>query len=230
VGTDVVGAGDVNADGFADTAVANSPASAVYLYLGSSVPDGVPDLDIVGCEDSRPGKGSVAGAGDINGDGLADLLVGEGSGGTCTARALVFLGSPALDGWPDLAIARAWAASTAGAGDLNADGFSDMLVGGPSVRTVEVHLGRWTPDDTTDLLITGISDGCLGRADWGSAMASAGDVNGDGIADVVLGDPCRQRAELYLGLPTLDATPDLVVASATAPLTFGYAVAAPAPW
>ena len=99
-----------------------------------------------------PGFGrSVAGAGDVNGDGFADIIVGAwgwDGGGSEEGAAFVFLGS--LDGIvgtdPDTAFASiesnnaaarlGW--SVAGAGDVNGDGFDDIVVGAPrSARAVD---------------------------------------------------------------------------------------------
>ena len=91
-------------------------------------------------------------------------------------------------------------ASVASAGDVNHDGFADVIVGagsngagGSAAGRAYVYFGGRTIDGTVDLTLTGAAAGDL----FGSAVAGAGDVNGDGFADVLRITP--SRIELYLG-------------------------------
>jgi hypothetical protein len=141
-----VAAADLDGDGHDDLAVgASGGAGALYVFAGP-----ITDADLAGASASRAGlvPGDAAGsalaaAGDVNDDGLPDLLVGapgDASAGPASGAAYLLYGglsgAAALDesaatflGSADEAAA---GASVAAAGDLDADGYPDVLVGGPS--------------------------------------------------------------------------------------------------
>jgi hypothetical protein len=162
---------------------------------------------------------SLGTAGDVNGDGFADVAIGEpGHPGTLysnTGRVLVFHGNasglPAAEsqsfGGPFNYSAK-FGTSVSMAGDVNRDGFSDLVVGAPEDGgggSATVFHGSPTG------LVFGVKIG-QGLGSWsryGLAVASAGDVNGDGYADVLAGAPrygtissYDGRAFLYLGGPS----------------------------
>ncbi|HET6202005.1 MAG TPA: VCBS repeat-containing protein [Planctomycetota bacterium] len=145
-----------------------------------------------------PGSGfpigaSVAGVGDQNGDGIPDLLVGAPSGilGTGVVRVLsgasgttlLVAGSPAVGGW--------FGYSVAAAGDLDGDGKSDLLVGSPGFGAWPTPAGpgsvRVLSGTSGSVLLTvaGVSSGDA----FGTSVAAAGDANGDGTADFLVGAP-----------------------------------------
>ena len=80
---------------------------------------------------------SASGAGDVNGDGFDDLLVGaylNDAGGSSAGRAYVYYGGTGANATPDLVLIGETAGdlfgvSVSGAGDVNGDGFDDLLVG-----------------------------------------------------------------------------------------------------
>ncbi len=159
--------------------------------------------------DARLGE-SVAGAGDVNGDGYDDVIVGApyyDAGQSDEGAAFVFLGSTSgiADGNPANAAtqlesdqAGAWLGrSVAGAGDVNADGYDDVIVGARSYDAGEISEGAAFVFLGS---ASGIADGKPRRAaarlqsdepnawlGWG--VAGAGDVNGDGYDDVIVGAP-----------------------------------------
>ena len=143
---------------------------------------------------------SVASAGDVNGDGFSDVVVGAylfDNGEADEGRAFLYLGSAT-----GLSPSPAWTAesnqagasfgdSVASAGDVNGDGFSDVVVGADVFDNGQADEGR-------AFLYLGFATGLppssawtaesnQAAADFGYSVASAGDVNGDGFSDVVVG-------------------------------------------
>jgi hypothetical protein len=219
-GYSVSGAGDVNADGYDDIligAYGNAGLSVrgqTYLILGKAsgwaMDAALKDADasFLG-EDAGDGSGySVSSAGDVNGDGYDDILIGapwddNGGEGDQGQTYLIF---GKASGWAmDMALLKADASfwgendydrsgySVAGAGDVNGDGYDDILIGafmgGSGLGQTYLLLGKasgWAPD-------TGLSKAdasFLGEAgsDYsGFSVAGAGDVNGDGYDEILIG-------------------------------------------
>ncbi len=251
-GEAVAGAGDVNGDGYDDVLVgAPSMQGAqareeghAYLFLGRAdglSPEAAWDLEPTDQFAARYG-GSVAGVGDVNGDGYDDIAVGAtGWDGEFDdeGRAYVYYGSPdgpALveDWFADPTAVRAdFGEAVAGAGDVNGDGFDDVIVGASAV-------GGGGPDSGAYLFL-GSANGLEASPAWsangvgyfGATLAGAGDVNGDGFDDIVVGafvatgDTFEEgRAFLYLGSVTgLAAEPAWTAEPADRSLAaFGYAL------
>ncbi len=200
-GLSVASAGDVNGDGFADLIVGaygySGYAGRAHVYLGSATGLPVRPFLTLDGPDGAPGDfaSSVASAGDVNGDGYADLVVGAYGYMGYTGRAYVYLGSIAgplttpvttLTG-ADGALG-SFGGSVASAGDLNGDGFADVVVGAPGAFSgagrAYVYLGSASGlPATPSTTLTG------GGGAFGSAVAGAGDVNGDGYTELVVGAP-----------------------------------------
>jgi hypothetical protein len=224
-GSTVASAGDVNHDGFDDVIVVAADGGA-YLYLGSA--QGLPTVPSW----TYPKQGasflqSAAGAGDVNGDGYDDVIIGDvgfSNPESSEGQALVFLGSPA-----GLAATPVWQVegnaeilgfgfSVASAGDVNADGYDDVIVGSyqydgglTDIGKAWLYLGSPSGPATTPAW-TAVGD--TDRAWFGWNVASAGDVNGDSFSDVVIvasnhsGGGGQGRAYIFRGGPTgLEATP-----------------------
>ncbi len=226
LGLSVATAGDVNGDGFGDVVAGEYGYSngqtgegAIQLYYGGGDPPAAtPGWAAPGDFASSNYAWSVAGAGDVNGDGYDDYLVGDPtySDGTASGRGRVFLvyGSPfGPSGW--------WAGiggaagdqlgvSAASAGDINGDGYDDIIVGahqgGAGVGKALVWYGRsggLTAGQAADSVVASAAG-----TQFGGSVAGAGDVNGDGYADVVVGAPADMSTVsgeggvfLYLGGP-----------------------------
>ena len=226
-------AGDVNADGYADVIIGAfrfdgglSDEGAAFIYHGGPGTSFNPFADsALKLNQAGAFLGfSVAGAGDVNGDGFADVLVGAssyGDGESGEGVAALYLGSGSgVFPFPQALLQANQAnadfgASVAGAGDINGDGFADVIVGAPrfdqtlnSVSLTDsgaafVYFGSSSVFDTdADAVL--LFDQADARA--GTAVAGAGDLNGDGYADVVVGAPKYEQtqtdegaARVYLG-------------------------------
>lgn len=222
-GHSVAGAGDVNGDGLADLIVGAPDATVNGVkYAGKGyVIFGKAGLESVDLNDIAAGKGgfvingwskaaaatSVAGAGDVNGDGLADLIVMNapfGGGGQDfvifgkTDTAAVELSAIASGAGGGFVIngfgASEYEANVAAAGDVNGDGLADLIV--ETATNAYYHRDGaayvvFGKIDAAAVNLADISNGTGGgfaiRGRVGSRVAGAGDVNADGLADIVLG-------------------------------------------
>jgi hypothetical protein len=231
-GMSVASAGDLNCDGYGDLVVGadyyengQTNEGAAFVWYGSATglgANGTPanaDWMAEGNQASGLFGAAVASAGDVNGDGCGDLVVGApyyDNGSTDEGSAFVWYGSPTglgASGSPANAdwhgesnsAGALYGLSVAGAGDVNGDGYSDVLVGAPNY-----DYGSFAEAGRISLY-----DGSLGglpaspswyTSGWqasglfGTSVAGAGDVNGDGYADIVVGAPGQGNGEAGEGI------------------------------
>ncbi|WP_437910961.1 VCBS repeat-containing protein [Sorangium sp. So ce327] len=222
-------AGDVDGDGYADALTGATYHDKAYIYRGGGGDRFRADYETLEGISALGELGPyVASAGDVNGDGFGDVLV-SGTGFSEPTAYVYLGGSAALDG--PIALEFGQSVESAGsvgtmvssAGDVNGDGFSDVMVlfyssDGDVVRIYHGNPGKGF-DTTPKVELVDPSGGSR----FARSLDAAGDVNGDGFGDVILGSYETSHAYLYLGGPQgLSSAPDVTLAGDDA---FGITVA-----
>lgn len=176
--------------------------------------DGENGFQLAGTSASGRSGFSVADAGDFNGDGTADLVVGSagareahvvfGSRTGCGGR----VARPTLDEVSDLRLLLPdgyGGVRVAGAGDLNGDGFDDLVIGDPSQDQSATYVVFGGTSGRAPCLDLSTLEGAQGfRLESGgdgigASVSSAGDVNGDGLDDLLVGNPRAPGDARYTG-------------------------------
>ncbi len=221
LGYSVSGAGDINGDGFGDVLVGirgydngQSDEGQACVYHGSA--SGLataPSWSAEGNLEYSSFANALSSAGDVNGDGYSDVIIGASTydnGEADEGRAFVFNGSAV-----GLTPTAYWSnennqpgsrlsTSAAYAGDLNGDGYSDLIVGAPyydgvynEAGRVYIFLGKY---EGLSLTANQTIDGGIASALFGSCVSTAGDVNGDGFCDAIVGAPHFSNGESNEGI------------------------------
>ncbi len=217
-GTALALVGDLRGDGRTAVLLGDpGGASAHAVTLGDAFTQGV----VVGSVQGPPGSSfgaSVASAGDVNGDGRLDVVVGAPD----AASAYVYLGGATFPGTPVTLTGTAgshFGRLVVSARDLNGDGRSDLAVA--SDDRVEVFLGTATGVSSTPLAtLTGAAG-----SRFGAALAGPGDLNGDGFRDLAVGAPGANAVHIFYGRSAGFPTAPSVTLTGAAGSEFGAALA-----
>ena len=204
-GISVSTAGDVNGDGYCDVVVgayhnsANGTfAGRSYIYFGGTSMDSIADVTMTGDTAYDWFGVSVSTAGDVNGDGYSDVIIGakqNNFGGHYAGRSYIYFGGTSMDNIADVIMTGETAddyfgCSVSTAGDVNGDGYSDVIVGATQYDAIGnnpgrsyIYFGSTSMDNIADVIMTGESADDF----FGYSVSTAGDVNGDGYTDVIIG-------------------------------------------
>lgn len=226
----LAGAGDVDGGGQDDFLVGSygrvdTPHKDAYLFLGENLGKerelSAADAEVTMAPESTGDGfgGSLSGAGDVDGDGLDDVLIGaylNDTAGTNAGAVYLFtgatLGSAATLSFADAdhtflgAADNAQLGTVEPMGDVDGNGLSDLLMGssyaeGPDELYVflAASLGKDATIDAADAdyIITG-SDERNNNADFQGSLSATSDLDGDGLDDLLLGSSTSNASWVYL--------------------------------
>lgn len=253
LGFSISSAGDINGDGYSDVIAGGyfytngqDEEGAAYIWLGSATGlNTASQVIIQGNQDDAHFGISVSSAGDVNGDGYSDVIVGAPGatyGQNGEGSAFIYHGSAtginttaATHLQPNQNNAQ-FGFSVAGAGDINGDGYSDVVVGAPgydgTYNNGTVFVYRGSAAGISAASAVQLNAG-RNNTRLGSAVSGAGDVNGDGFSDIILGadefnngQSNEGRIQVHFGSSSgITSTPATTVESNRADAGLGYSVA-----
>lgn len=212
--------GDFNGDGFDDFLIcANSTTNdRTFLYYGGSVLSSVPDIEFKTDLSYYEFNSKISLLNDINGDGFDDLAIGSPAYNDNAGRAYVFLGGADPDSLPDFVLEGAaldgFGNSVSSAGDINDDGFGDIIIGASRYNSFAgrayIYFGGTNFNNVPDLILYGENS----NSNFGKEVSDAGDVNADGYDDVIVGAHTYSNGQgkiyIYYGAQYMNNDPDVV--------------------
>ena len=219
--------GDVNGDGYSDIAVEALHyidsieywGIDVYVFFGAPIMDSIYDA-VLHCPINFGHDPCAIWIGDVNGDSIGDVIVGDLGGGGGCGDVWVFFGGSPFDTVPDLHLVGELPGSAFGnavtTGDINGDGCDDIIVGAYAYNgftldgRVYVYYGGALLDPLVDIIIDG-----QGSESMGITVGSGGDLNSDGFEDIVVGAMnnsevtwCNGKVYVFFGGNPMNTWPD----------------------
>lgn len=227
LGYSVSGIGDFNKDGYSDVAISSKDNSNVYIIFGDSTLNNINVNSLTSSQGftiSTDYKATqVSGIGDINNDGYADIIIGASSatpslksqagisyviyGVANSSTQYSSLSTSTLTSSQGFSISGAYSYDNSGysvakAGDVNGDGYADIIIGAPivtssysttfksaayiiygGVNLTNINLASLKPSQGISIISSSYAD------QFGYSVSSAGDFNKDGYADMIVGAP-----------------------------------------
>jgi hypothetical protein len=224
LGNSVSSAGDVNCDGFSDVIVGangySSSTGRAYIFFGGASMNNTADLTMTGETANSSFGSAVSAAGDMNGDGYSEMIVGAPGYSSGTGRVYLYDYFMKNEITPDLSMSGVTindglGNSVSSAGDVNGDGYSDVIVGVPGYSSnrgaAYIFYGGAVMNNVAD--VTPVPNTNININDFfGGSVSSAGDVNGDGYSDVIVGRRGSSSntgdAFIYYGADSMNGSSD----------------------
>ncbi|MEM2878815.1 MAG: FG-GAP-like repeat-containing protein [Candidatus Hadarchaeales archaeon] len=258
--------GDVNGDGYSDLIVGArswdsggyTDTGNVWIFYGGPNPDNQPDLTLSYVLRSNSYFGYSVASGDVNGDGYSDVIVGQPCykpypSSNLQGRAYVYYGGNPMDAQPDVTIDVQWywhssyngpyeLGFSVASGDVNGDGYSDVIVGQPDWwwyrGIVTIYYGGDSMNNARDCVLRLSTDNYESGVNSNYPMLGFSidtiDLNGDGFDDIVVGaqswgwnNENLGRVYVFYGSSSLpqEKYPDLTFVSDLVNGHFGWCVA-----
>jgi len=226
--------GDQNKDGYDDIILGISTGwsvdtGEVRIYYGGDPMDSIADKSILGPVTYQSFGRNVGGGGDFDGDGYNDFIVGNGGNSASLSKlddagdVSLFYGGETIKDEADAIFTGAgegeeFGFSMANAGDINNDGYFDLLIGSPTYwdgqkmlsykGKASIFLGGETFDKQPDIIFTTEDTGL--NPFFGGKVMGMGDLNGDQYDDIYVAE--SSGINFFLGGNPMDTIADYVVA------------------
>ena len=220
----VSGAGDFDGDGFDDVIIATTESNDSYLVYGEKEPSGQEHVSHIAgtCCDKYVGN-----AGDINGDGFDDLIIGSpdatDSSDVKTGISYLLHGRSDRSDLIDLSNEVAYkifgtadeelsGRNVGGGGDIDGDGYSDFIIGSKNIHGHAKSYVIYGSRDTEDINLSTIDQGSdydkgftifhyTHGFSWDGTTTGAGDINHDGYDDIIIGSLKNHNSYILYGGP-----------------------------
>ena len=239
-GTSVSTTGDVNGDEYSDVIVGayrySSNIGRTYVYFGGSTMNNVADVVMTGAGSEALFGTTTSTAGDVNGDGYSDVIVGANFTALDTGKAYIYFGGATMDNVADVVMDGQQPSDNFGgavsSGDVNGDGFSDVIVGatwaynysyGSKDGRAYIYFGGTAMDANADVILYGETESL-----FGTSLSVARDINGDAYSDVIVGaakhNSFTGRAYVFFGGAPMNNLPDVIMNGEAVNNELGYSV------